>query len=51
MPQMMPLNWLTLMFYFIMIFFLFNNLNFYNFFYNPNKKNISKIKIFLNWKW
>nr|APX39381.1 ATP synthase F0 subunit 8 [Longitarsus luridus] len=51
MPQMMPLNWLTLMFFFITIFYLFNNLNFFNFLYSPKKSSISKIKINLNWKW
>nr|APX40554.1 ATP synthase F0 subunit 8 [Longitarsus cerinthes] len=51
MPQMMPLNWLTLMLFFIMIFYFFNNLNFYNFFYPPKMKKLTKTKISLNWKW
>nr|APX39930.1 ATP synthase F0 subunit 8 [Longitarsus candidulus] len=51
MPQMMPMNWLTLMFFFIMIFYTFNNLNFFNFLYMPKKFLISKMKISSNWKW
>nr|APX39153.1 ATP synthase F0 subunit 8 [Longitarsus lycopi] len=51
MPQMMPMNWLSLMFFFIMIFYFFNNVNFYIFFYVPIKKMTSKMKISLNWKW
>nr|YP_010397619.1 ATP synthase F0 subunit 8 [Galerucella nipponensis]YP_010483415.1 ATP synthase F0 subunit 8 [Galerucella birmanica]UQJ77622.1 ATP synthase F0 subunit 8 [Galerucella nipponensis]UVV35475.1 ATP synthase F0 subunit 8 [Galerucella birmanica] len=51
MPQMMPLYWLSLMLFFIMIYFLFNNMNYFNFFYNiKNKKNL-KIKLNYNWKW
>nr|ADL59778.1 ATP synthase F0 subunit 8 [Meloidae sp. MT-2010] len=52
MPQMAPLNWLTLMIYFIMIFMLTNSFNFYSFLYNKklliNKK---KALIKFNWKW
>nr|ALO77277.1 ATP synthase F0 subunit 8 [Scraptia sp. SCR02] len=52
MPQMAPLNWLTLMFYFIIIFMIFNVMNYYSYSYQnlssslKTKKNIS-----LNWKW
>nr|APX39245.1 ATP synthase F0 subunit 8 [Aphthona sp. nwb_00407] len=51
MPQMMPLNWLTLMFFFILIFYLFNNLNYFIFTYKFKKDNFSKNKFFFNWKW
>nr|APX40723.1 ATP synthase F0 subunit 8 [Longitarsus rutilus] len=51
MPQMMPLNWLILMIFFIQMFYFFNNMNYYNFLYTPSKKKINKIKISLNWKW
>nr|APX39329.1 ATP synthase F0 subunit 8 [Longitarsus pratensis] len=51
MPQMMPLNWLTLLFFFTLIFYFFNNMNFFNFMYFPQKKMISKSKINFNWKW
>nr|YP_008593343.1 ATP synthase F0 subunit 8 [Ephestia kuehniella]AGV04663.1 ATP synthase F0 subunit 8 [Ephestia kuehniella]ANH54396.1 ATP synthase F0 subunit 8 [Ephestia kuehniella] len=53
MPQMMPINWLMSFFYFIMIFIIFNMMNYYIFNIklkysfkkiNPQKKN------FL-WKW
>nr|YP_009332324.1 ATP synthase F0 subunit 8 [Eudocima phalonia]API67804.1 ATP synthase F0 subunit 8 [Eudocima phalonia] len=55
MPQMMPINWLISFFFFLMIFLMFNILNYY--IYNINntqkKKIISssfKMKNF-NWKW
>nr|APX40372.1 ATP synthase F0 subunit 8 [Longitarsus nigrocillus] len=51
MPQMMPLNWLSLMFFFTFIFYFFNNVNFYNFMYIPKTTTIPNIKIMLNWKW
>nr|AGI98274.1 ATP synthase F0 subunit 8 [Plutella xylostella] len=55
MPQMMPLNWILSFFFFIMIFILFNIMNYYS--YNmKNKKLINenkKIKQNKNfyWKW
>nr|APX40411.1 ATP synthase F0 subunit 8 [Aphthona albertinae] len=51
MPQMMPLNWLTLMFFMALIFYLFNNLNYFIFVYKFKKTNFLKNKILLNWKW
>nr|YP_009050378.1 ATP synthase F0 subunit 8 [Carterocephalus silvicola]AIC09077.1 ATP synthase F0 subunit 8 [Carterocephalus silvicola] len=54
MPQMMPINWIISFLFFILIFILFNILNYYIF--NINKMN-NKNKIFLkknyplNWKW
>nr|AFU50202.1 ATP synthase F0 subunit 8 [Phaedon armoraciae]APX40827.1 ATP synthase F0 subunit 8 [Phaedon tumidulus] len=51
MPQMMPLNWLILMFFFIMIFLLFNIMNYFMFSYKIKSfKNFSK-NITYNWKW
>nr|AXS66442.1 ATP synthase F0 subunit 8 [Staphylinoidea sp. 10 KM-2017] len=51
MPQMAPLNWLTLFIYFSMIFILMNSLNYFSFMYkitsNFKDKKIKKI----NWKW
>nr|QVL27761.1 ATP synthase F0 subunit 8 [Monopis longella] len=38
MPQMMPLNWLFLFFFFIIIFILFNMLNYFIFKINLNNK-------------
>nr|QGA74005.1 ATP synthase F0 subunit 8 [Phratora sp. N57] len=51
MPQMMPLNWLMLMFYFMMIFFIFNIMNFYMFKYNIKTYKKSTKNVFYNWKW
>nr|UAV86090.1 ATP synthase F0 subunit 8 [Philus pallescens] len=52
MPQMAPLNWIILMFMFIMIFKLFNCLNYFSFFYYPSTKTtILKKKSPFNWKW
>nr|ALO76959.1 ATP synthase F0 subunit 8 [Scraptia sp. SCR03] len=51
MPQMSPLNWLTLMIFFIMIFILFNNLNYFNFLYKNKSSSLSKKFSSYNWKW
>nr|APD14891.1 ATP synthase F0 subunit 8 [Eupolyphaga sp. NS-2016] len=51
MPQMMPLNWMTLYSMFIMTLLMFNFMNYYLF--NPTKSSVkisTKIKN-LNWKW
>nr|AYR05331.1 ATP synthase F0 subunit 8 [Coleoptera sp. ACP-2013] len=52
MPQMAPMNWLTLFIYFTIIFIIFNSLNYFmslksnkSLFSKSNKKNS------LNWKW
>nr|YP_010946911.1 ATP synthase F0 subunit 8 [Salganea raggei]WGO57668.1 ATP synthase F0 subunit 8 [Salganea raggei] len=51
MPQMMPLSWTTLYFYFIIILFIFSFINYYSFIPIPEiKKKILSIKS-LNWKW
>nr|YP_010329814.1 ATP synthase F0 subunit 8 [Tanaorhinus viridiluteata]UNP54564.1 ATP synthase F0 subunit 8 [Tanaorhinus viridiluteata] len=54
MPQMMPINWMMSFLLFIMIFILFNMMNYYislNFNNkNFNKKDNLKLKN-LNWKW
>nr|YP_010417395.1 ATP synthase F0 subunit 8 [Ophiusa tirhaca]USF12093.1 ATP synthase F0 subunit 8 [Ophiusa tirhaca] len=53
MPQMMPINWLMSFFFFILIFLIFNIMNYY--IYNININN--KINFFsykkknLIWKW
>nr|WEA76606.1 ATP synthase F0 subunit 8 [Parnassius phoebus] len=52
MPQMMPINWLLSFFFFIMIFILFNIMNYYIFnnfkkLFYFNKKNFKN----MNWKW
>nr|ALO77648.1 ATP synthase F0 subunit 8 [Anaspis sp. ANA01] len=51
MPQMAPLNWLTLMLYFILIFLTFNIMNFYSFSYKNNSSSKTKSKTSTNWKW
>nr|WIM00451.1 ATP synthase F0 subunit 8 [Graphium agetes] len=53
MPQMMPINWIFLFFFFILIFIIFNIMNYYIFLiknkYNHNLfKNLKKN---FNWKW
>nr|AXS66023.1 ATP synthase F0 subunit 8 [Cobelura sp. KM-2017] len=52
MPQMAPLNWLTLLFFFISIFIIFNIMNFYNYNNYPPKSFDSKKKnLSINWQW
>nr|APX39277.1 ATP synthase F0 subunit 8 [Psylliodes gougeleti] len=51
MPQMMPLNWILLALFFTIIFYLFNNMNFYSFFYLSKKINFKIMPNKLNWKW
>nr|ARH54354.1 ATP synthase F0 subunit 8 [Dibolia rugulosa] len=51
MPQMMPLNWLMLMLFFVLIFYFFNNLNYFSFNYTPKQKQFHKKSINLIWKW
>nr|YP_010263897.1 ATP synthase F0 subunit 8 [Spilarctia casigneta]AQX92086.1 ATP synthase F0 subunit 8 [Spilarctia alba]UIF93591.1 ATP synthase F0 subunit 8 [Spilarctia casigneta] len=53
MPQMMPINWLMSFFFFLLIYLIFNIMNYYIFNNLNNKKNM-KINIKnknLNWKW
>nr|AND96396.1 ATP synthase F0 subunit 8 [Onthophagus bicallosus] len=50
MPQMAPINWLSLLIYFSLIFLMFNVLNYYSFNYNI-KTFFKKKKNNLNWKW
>nr|YP_010576537.1 ATP synthase F0 subunit 8 [Oulema tristis]UZN44091.1 ATP synthase F0 subunit 8 [Oulema tristis] len=51
MPQMAPLNWITLMIYFILLFYMFNMLNYFINVYTPLKSKMSKKSTHLNWKW
>nr|YP_009727423.1 ATP synthase F0 subunit 8 [Diamesus osculans]QIA46737.1 ATP synthase F0 subunit 8 [Diamesus osculans] len=51
MPQMAPMNWLILLIIFMIIFMMFNVLNYFSFKY-PVKKNFNKkLSSKLNWKW
>nr|DAZ87537.1 TPA_asm: ATP synthase F0 subunit 8 [Trichosia splendens] len=52
MPQMAPINWLSLFFIFLIIFILFNILNYFSLNLNKQQnKNFYKNKLFMNWKW
>nr|ALO70326.1 ATP synthase F0 subunit 8 [Atheta sp. 1 EF-2015] len=51
MPQMAPMNWLMLFFMFIMVFMIFNSLNYFCFLYTPKLSKSSKISNSINWKW
>nr|ALO70490.1 ATP synthase F0 subunit 8 [Ctenisodes sp. 1 EF-2015] len=52
MPQMSPLNWLMLFFYFTMIFMLMNTLIYPLFLYSINSTLSMKLKnISPSWKW
>nr|YP_010620309.1 ATP synthase F0 subunit 8 [Pedesta hyrie]WAX37285.1 ATP synthase F0 subunit 8 [Pedesta hyrie] len=54
MPQMMPINWIISFFSFILIFIMFNILNYYVYNIKSNNTNM-KLQNFnkktLNWKW
>nr|YP_010946326.1 ATP synthase F0 subunit 8 [Anisolampra panfilovi]WGO57044.1 ATP synthase F0 subunit 8 [Anisolampra panfilovi] len=51
MPQMMPLSWLTLYLFFIIMLLIFSIINYYSFIPKPSfsKKMLSPKT--LNWKW
>nr|YP_009561399.1 ATP synthase F0 subunit 8 [Zophobas atratus]QAT19099.1 ATP synthase F0 subunit 8 [Zophobas atratus] len=51
MPQMAPLNWLTLMIWFSLILIMFNTLNYYSFSYQIKQKKSTIKKLSTNWKW
>nr|YP_010309681.1 ATP synthase F0 subunit 8 [Apalus guerini]UMR54798.1 ATP synthase F0 subunit 8 [Apalus guerini] len=52
MPQMAPLNWLTLMLYFICLLSLVSSLNFYSFIYLKKESTIKPhLSIKMTWKW
>nr|APX40788.1 ATP synthase F0 subunit 8 [Phyllotreta hemipoda] len=51
MPQMMPMNWLILMIYFILFYFLTLILNYYFINYQPKKNLINKNNKVYSWKW
>nr|AII02515.1 ATP synthase F0 subunit 8 [Alucita montana] len=53
MPQMMPINWLMSFFFFILLYIMFNILNYY-IFINKNKNfnfNFKKSLKNFSWKW
>nr|ALO76148.1 ATP synthase F0 subunit 8 [Anobiinae sp. GENSP01] len=51
MPQMYPLNWLSLFVMFFIMFMMLNILYFYNFKYLPKSSKYSYKKLMINWKW
>nr|YP_009441737.1 ATP synthase F0 subunit 8 [Silvanus bidentatus]AOY39282.1 ATP synthase F0 subunit 8 [Silvanus bidentatus] len=51
MPQMAPLNWLTLFFLFLIIFFILNSMNYFSFLYKYKTSKFLKKSSQLNWKW
>nr|AUQ23311.1 ATP synthase F0 subunit 8 [Pachyrhinus yasumatsui] len=51
MPQMAPINWLSLYFLFTLIFMMFMIMNFYMFIYKPKLKMYNPNKKNINWKW
>nr|AXS66291.1 ATP synthase F0 subunit 8 [Staphylinoidea sp. 2 KM-2017] len=51
MPQMAPLNWLSLFLFFTILFLMFNSMNYFSFMYT-NKKFLTFKKTMKNfWKW
>nr|CCJ27905.1 ATP8 [Thaumetopoea libanotica] len=54
MPQMMPINWLTSLIFFIYIFLMFNMMNYFIFNYtfnNYKNNNFLKKSSSPTWKW
>nr|UTC33551.1 ATP synthase F0 subunit 8 [Ostrinia furnacalis]UTC33564.1 ATP synthase F0 subunit 8 [Ostrinia scapulalis] len=53
MPQMMPINWMLSLFFFIIIFIIFNIMNYYIFININNKNNylFNNKKNNQIWKW
>nr|AXS66371.1 ATP synthase F0 subunit 8 [Cucujoidea sp. 12 KM-2017] len=51
MPQMAPMNWLTLMIFFSIIFMIFNSMNYFSFTYPSITQSIKTSKKFFSWKW
>nr|YP_010987640.1 ATP synthase F0 subunit 8 [Oxytelus piceus]WON66059.1 ATP synthase F0 subunit 8 [Oxytelus piceus] len=51
MPQMSPMNWLSLFCMFIIVFMIFNTLNYFNFMYVSKKTITKNLKKTFNWKW
>nr|YP_009692283.1 ATP synthase subunit 8 [Anthonomus rubi]QED56503.1 ATP synthase subunit 8 [Anthonomus rubi]QED56516.1 ATP synthase subunit 8 [Anthonomus rubi]QED56528.1 ATP synthase subunit 8 [Anthonomus rubi]QEH58488.1 ATP synthase subunit 8 [Anthonomus rubi] len=51
MPQMAPLNWLSLYLFFFTLFILTIIINYYMFSYQPKISFKAPMKISFNWKW
>nr|YP_010988591.1 ATP synthase F0 subunit 8 [Pteroptyx malaccae]WOR80735.1 ATP synthase F0 subunit 8 [Pteroptyx malaccae] len=51
MPQMAPLSWLNLFIFFIIIFMLFNVMNYFSLIYKNNNIKKENKKTIITWKW
>nr|AFQ62389.1 ATP synthase F0 subunit 8 [Kateretes pedicularius] len=51
MPQMAPLSWLSLFFYFTLIFLMFNSMNYFSFIYKNKSSKLNKSMLKYSWKW
>nr|YP_010988578.1 ATP synthase F0 subunit 8 [Pteroptyx asymmetria]WOR80722.1 ATP synthase F0 subunit 8 [Pteroptyx asymmetria] len=51
MPQMAPLSWLNLFIFFILIFMLFNVMNYFSLIYKNNNIKKENKKSIITWKW
>nr|QCX31977.1 ATP synthase F0 subunit 8 [Amphimallon solstitiale] len=51
MPQMAPLNWLSLFINFSIILLVFNSMNYFLFMYPIKSLTFNKTKNSINWKW
>nr|YP_009469668.1 ATP synthase F0 subunit 8 [Dermestes maculatus]AVE15399.1 ATP synthase F0 subunit 8 [Dermestes maculatus] len=51
MPQMAPMNWLTLFFFFTITFLILNSMNFFQTNYSSKTSSIKKKLNKINWKW
>nr|AXS65282.1 ATP synthase F0 subunit 8 [Histeroidea sp. 1 KM-2017] len=51
MPQMAPMNWLTLFIEFSFVFMIINTMNFFSFNYTIQSKVNNKYLTKINWKW
>nr|YP_010538749.1 ATP synthase F0 subunit 8 [Pristolycus diversecostatus]UYE92360.1 ATP synthase F0 subunit 8 [Pristolycus diversecostatus] len=51
MPQMAPLSWLNLFMFFIMVFMMFNMMNYFSLMYKNKSLNQQKTKKTFLWKW
>nr|UXW64190.1 ATP synthase F0 subunit 8 [Colias erate] len=54
MPQMMPINWMLSLLFFILIFIMFNIMNYYIFSLKINNLNVKPSSLknnLLAWKW
>nr|WGO57980.1 ATP synthase F0 subunit 8 [Pseudophoraspis clavellata] len=51
MPQMMPLSWLILYLFFIIMLFIFSFINYYSYLPLPSKEKKHLSANFMIWKW